>query len=225
MLNNEMLGIIENFRKTGWMPEPEAKRLFAMACMDVPKYIWAHEPDEFIRFAGLCGYPVVAKVVSPRVIHKSDVGGVIVGIDSDEGLESAFQTLKMLDGFDGILVEEMVGGRELIIGAKIDYQFGPVILLGIGGTGVEIYQDVTMRMAPINRNDVASMIDSLKGRNILRGYRGGEPINMEALTDLLIRFSSLVIDLESHIQSIDLNPVLCSRDRCIIADARIILNE
>ena len=225
MLNNEMLRIIESFKRTGWIPEPEAKRLFAMACLDVPKYIWAHEPDEFIRFAGRCGYPVVAKVVSPRVVHKSDVGGVIVGIDSDEGLVSAFQTLKMLDGFDGMLVEEMVRGRELIVGAKIDYQFGPVILLGIGGTGVEIYQDVTMRMAPINRNDVISMIDSLKGRNILRGYRGSEPVNIEALTDLLIRFSELVIDLESHIQSIDLNPVLCSGDRCIIADARIILNE
>jgi acetate---CoA ligase (ADP-forming) subunit beta len=225
MLKKDMIKIIDNFKKTGWIPEPEAKRLFAMAGLDVPKYIWAHEPDESIRFAGRCGYPVVAKVVSSRVIHKSDVGGVIVGIDSDEGLESAFQALKILDGFDGMLVEEMVRGLELIIGAKIDYQFGPVILLGIGGTGVEIYQDVTMRMAPITRNDVVSMIDSLKGRNILRGYRGGEAVNIEALTDLLIRFSTLVIDLESHIQSIDLNPVICSRDRCIIADARIILND
>jgi acetate---CoA ligase (ADP-forming) subunit beta len=225
MLNNEMLMIIESFKRTGWIPEPEAKRLFTMACLDVPKYIWAHEKDEFTRFASRCGYPVVAKVVSPRVIHKSDVGGVIVGIDSDEGLERAFQTMKMLDGFDGMLVEEMVAGRELIIGAKIDYQFGPVVLLGIGGTSVEIYQDVTMRMAPIAGDDVKSMIDSLKGRDILKGYRGGEPVNMEALTDLLIRFSTLVIDLESHIQSIDLNPVICSRDRCIIADARIILND
>jgi len=225
MLNNEMRMIIESFKRTGWIPEPEAKRLFAMACLDVPRYIWAHEKDEFIRFAGRCGYPVVAKVVSPRVVHKSDVGGVIVGIDSDEGLESAFQTMKLLDGFDGMLVEEMVTGKELIIGAKIDYQFGPVILLGIGGTGVEIYQDVTMRMAPIDGNDVKLMIDSLKGRDILKGYRGGEPVNLEALTDLLVRFSGLVIDLEGHIQSIDLNPVICSRDRCIIADARIILND
>jgi len=225
MLNNEMRMIIESFKRTGWIPEPEAKRLFAMACLDVPRYIWAHEKDEFIRFAGRCGYPVVAKVVSPRVVHKSDVGGVIVGIDSDEGLESAFQTMKQLDGFDGMLVEEMVTGKELIIGAKIDYQFGPVILLGIGGTGVEIYQDVTMRMAPIDGNDVKLMIDSLKGRDILKGYRGGEPVNLEALTDLLVRFSGLVIDLEGHIQSIDLNPVICSRDRCIIADARIILND
>ena len=225
MLNKDMLEIIDSFKRTGWIPEPEAKRLFAMACMDVPRYIWAHEPDEFIRFAGRCGYPVVAKVVSPRVIHKSDVGGVIVGIDSDEGLIRAFQTMRTLDGFDGMLVEEMVrGGRELIVGAKIDYQFGPVILLGIGGTGVEIYKDVTMRMAPIDRNDILSMVDSLKGRDILMGYRGGEPVNIEALADLLIRFSSLVIDLETHIQSIDLNPVLCSPDRCIIADARIILN-
>jgi acetate---CoA ligase (ADP-forming) subunit beta len=224
MLNNDMVNIIESFKRTGWIPEPEAKRLFSMACMDVPNFIWAHDQDECIRFAVRCGYPVVAKVVSPRVIHKSDVGGVVVGIDSDEGLKKAFQNMKKLDGFEGMLVEEMVKGKELIIGAKIDYQFGPVILLGIGGTGVEIYQDVTMRMAPITGDDVKSMVESLKGRDILKGYRGGEPVNLEALADLLVKFSSLVIDLEGHIQSIDLNPVICSGDRCIIADARIILN-
>ena len=220
-----MKKIVDNFKKTGWAPEPEAKRLFAMAGLDVPNYICAHTPDEAVKFACQTGYPVVAKVVSPRIIHKSDVGGVIVGIDSDERLENAYQTLKGLDGFDCMLVEEMARGQELIIGAKIDYQFGPVILLGIGGTGVEIYQDVTMRMAPLNDNDVISMIDSLKGRSLLKGFRGGAPVNIDVLTKLLIKFSSLIIDLESHIQSIDLNPVICSRDRCIIADARIILSD
>jgi succinyl-CoA synthetase beta subunit len=225
MLNNEIIKIIDSFKKQGWIPEPEAKRLFKMAGLDVPGYVWAHTPEEAITFAGITGYPVVAKVVSPRVIHKSDVGGVIVGIDSDEGLEKAYRTFKKLDGFDGMLVEEMVKGQELIIGAKIDYQFGPVILLGIGGTGVEIYQDVTMRMSPVAENDVISMIDSLKGRNILKGFRGGTPVNIKALTGLLTGFSSLINDLEGYIQSIDLNPVMCSADRCIIADARIMLND
>jgi acetate---CoA ligase (ADP-forming) subunit beta len=225
MLNKEMIKIIESFKKAGWMPEPEAKRLFSMAGLDVPKCIWAHALDESINFAGRNGYPVVAKVVSPRIIHKSDVGGVVVGIDSEEKLKKAYHAFKELDGFDGMLVEEMVKGQELIVGAKIDYQFGPVLLLGIGGTGVEIYQDVTMRMAPIDKNDIVSMIDSLKGRDILRGFRGGAPVNVKALTELLTGFSSLIIDLESHIQSIDLNPVICSRDRCIIADARIILSD
>jgi len=224
MLNKEMIKIVGNFKKTGWVPEPEAKRLFAMAGLDVPKFIWAHMPEEAVRFADQAGYPVVAKVVSPRIIHKSVVGGVITGIDTKDELEKAYHAFSKLDGFDGMLVEETATGQELIAGAKIDYQFGPVILLGIGGTGVEIYQDIAIRMTPIDKNDVISMIDSLKGRNILKGFRGGEPVNINALTALLSGFSSLVTDLEDHIRSIDLNPVICSGERCVIADARIILN-
>jgi acetate---CoA ligase (ADP-forming) subunit beta len=223
MLNNEIIDIIDKFRDIGWIPEPEAKRFFRTAGLNVPEYYWAHTPDEAIEFAHRTGYPVVAKVVSPAIIHKSDVGGVIVGINSDERLQKSFNTFKALDGFDGMLVEEMVSGRELIIGAKIDYQFGPVVLLGIGGTGVEVYQDVTMRMTPITEKDVMSMIQSLKGKELITGFRGGEAVNVKNLTALITGFSSLVTQIEDRIQSIDLNPVICSRDRCIIADARIIL--
>lgn len=225
MLNQEIIKIIDSFQKTGWIPEPEAKRLFATAGLSVPRYFWAHKREEAVKFAFSTGYPVVAKVVSSRIIHKSDVGGVITGIDSDRKLEDAYCIFEKLDGFDGMLVEETARGQELIIGAKIDFQFGPVILMGIGGTGVEIYQDIAMRMAPINKNDVISMIDSLKGRDILRGFRGSEPVDIRALTELMTGFSSLIMDLESHIQSIDLNPVICSGERCVIADARIILKD
>lgn len=223
MLNNEIISIIDNFKKIGWVPEPEAKRLFRMAGLNVPEYVWAHTPDEAIEFARRTGYPVVAKVVSPAVIHKSDVGGVIVGVNSDEKLDKAFNAFNALDGFDGMLVEEMVYGRELIIGAKIDYQFGPVVLLGIGGTGVEIYQDVTMRMAPVTEKDVMAMIESLKGKGLIMGFRGSEPVNIKDLTEMITGFSSLVTAIEDRIESIDLNPVLCSGERCVIADARIIL--
>jgi acetate---CoA ligase (ADP-forming) subunit beta len=223
MLNKEIISIIENFKNLGWVLEPEAKRLFSAAGLSVPEYVWARTPDEAVEFAHQTGYPVVAKVVSPAVIHKSDVGGVIVGINSDGELGKAFNAFKALDGFDGMLVEEMVSGRELIIGAKIDYQFGPVVLLGIGGTGVEVYQDVTMRMTPITGKDVTSMIESLKGKGLITGFRGSEPVNIKGLTDMITGFSSLVTDLEDQIQSIDLNPVICSGKRCVIADARIIL--
>jgi acetate---CoA ligase (ADP-forming) subunit beta len=225
MLNNEIIDIIDKFRDIGWIPEPEAKRLFRTAGLSVPEYVWARTPDEAIEFAHQTGYPVVAKVVSPAIIHKSDVGGVIVGINSDGRLEKAFNTFKALDGFDGMLVEEMVSGRELIIGAKIDYQFGPVVLLGIGGTGVEVYQDVTMRMTPITEKDVMSMIQSLKGKELITGFRGNEPVSVKGLTDMIMGFSSLITAVEERIESIDLNPVICSRDRCIIADARIILDH
>jgi acetate---CoA ligase (ADP-forming) subunit beta len=225
MLNNEIISIVDMFKAIGWAPEPEAKRLFQTAGLSVPKFSWAHTHEEAIESARRIGYPVVAKVVSPSVIHKSDVGGVIVGITSDERLTQAFDTFKALDGFDGMLVEEMAGGMELIIGAKIDYQFGPVILLGIGGTGVEIYQDVTMRMTPVTESDVLSMIESLKGRRLITGFRGSDAANIKELTSLIMDFSSLVMEIEDRIQSIDLNPVLCSGKGCVIADARIILNK
>jgi succinyl-CoA synthetase beta subunit len=224
MLNNEIIKIINSCKKIGWVPEPEAIRIFQIAGLDVPKYIWAHTIGEAVEFTSRSGYPVVAKIISPQVTHKSDAGGVIVGIETDKKLEEAFYRFKSLDGFGGMIVEEMARGQELIIGAKIDYQFGPVILLGIGGTVVEIYQDITIRMSPINEDDVISMINSLKGKDMITGLRGGESVNIRRLKDLMMRFSSLVIHLERDIQSIDLNPVICSRDRCIIVDARIILS-
>jgi len=118
----------------------------------------------------------------------------------------------------------MVEGIELIVGAKVDHQFGPVILLGIGGTSAEIYRDTILRMAPINHGDIESMVRGLKAHRLLEGYRGSQPINLEELTRLMILFSNLVMNLEPHIESIDLNPVICSSKRCVVADARIILN-
>jgi acyl-CoA synthetase (NDP forming) len=122
-----------------------------------------------------------------------------------------------------VLVEEMISGVELMVGAKIDYQFGPIILLGMGGTGVEIYRDIALRMAPLRPGDVESMIRGLKARPLLEGYRGSEPISLSELTRLVVTFSDLVMDLEDFIESIDLNPVMCSSTKCIVADARIML--
>jgi acetate---CoA ligase (ADP-forming) subunit beta len=148
---------------------------------------------------------------------------VVVGIREDDGVRSAFRRLRKLPDFARLLVEEMVPGVELIVGAKIDYQFGPVVLLGMGGTGVEIYQDATLRMAPLEEKDVASMIRGLKAHVLLEGYRGAEPVNLPDLTRLLLTFSELAVDLQDHVESIDLNPVKCSAEKCIIADARIML--
>jgi acyl-CoA synthetase (NDP forming) len=122
-------------------------------------------------------------------------------------------------------VEEMVSGTELIVGAKIDYQFGPVILLGIGGTGVEIYQDTTLRMAPLNQQDVDYMINGLKAGQLIKGYRGSEPVNLPALSSLIMTFSALVMEIEKSIESIDLNPVMCNAKRCVVADARIMIGD
>jgi acyl-CoA synthetase (NDP forming) len=120
-------------------------------------------------------------------------------------------------------VEELLSGVELILGAKRDYQFGPVMLLGIGGTGVEIYKDVTLRMVPLEERDVESMVRSLQGHALIEGYRGFAPVNIEKLNHLLLTFSELIMDLEETIESIDLNPVMCTPNKCIVADARIML--
>ena len=119
----------------------------------------------------------------------------------------------------------MLSGHELIVGAKIDYQFGPVILLGIGGTGVEIYQDTVIRMAPLRERDVPAMLGCLRGGRLLTSHRGLPGVSIPRLTEMMLRFSALVMDLGDRIESIDLNPVFCSAERCVVADARIILTN
>lgn len=223
MLTAEMQAILEAAEATGWILEPDAKRLLFLAGMTVPNYIVAQTSAEAVAAAEQIGYPVVAKVVSPAIVHKSDVGGVIVGIQNTEQLKQVFDKVSVLQGFSGLLVEEMLPGVELIVGATMDYQFGPVILLGIGGTGVEIYQDTVIRMAPITGRDIHEMLTCLKGQDLIKGHRGAEPVDIPELTRQMLSFSELVMDLGDHMTSIDLNPVKCTGNRCVVADARIML--
>ncbi len=223
MVDKQIGKIIEDFREAGWVMEPEAKRIFSIAGLEVPRYTLAETSADAVSFAGQIGFPVVAKVVSPEVIHKTDVSGVEVGIETPEKLEEAFARFSGIKGFRGMLVEQMLEGTEMIVGAKTDSQFGPVILLGIGGVGVEIYKDSSIRMAPLGENDVKSMVSELKARQLLEGFRGSEPVNMEKLAGLVIRFSELAVQLREKFESIDLNPVICTSRDCVIADARIIL--
>jgi len=225
MLRREIVEILSSSKTTGWVLEPEAKRLLSSVGMDTPRFIWAKKADQAIRFAEEIGYPVVAKIVSPKVLHKSERDGVVTNIHSSDTLIKTFNRFCQFEEFTGMLVEEMVTGIELIVGAKIDFQFGPVILLGIGGTGVEIYRDIVLRMAPLGPRDIESMTKCLKAHQILEGYRGSKPISLIELNRLLIAFSGLVMDLEGSIESIDLNPVICSSERCVVADARIILKK
>lgn len=223
MLTTAAEEILLAYQSQGWVLEPETKRLLSLAGLPVPRYVWAKTAAEAGLFASKIGFPVVAKVVSAAIVHKSDQGGVVVGIANPEQLAEVFARFALLPGFAGVLVEEMITGLELIIGAKIDWQFGPVILLGMGGTRAEIYKDVTLRMAPLNEVCIGTMIKTLRAHRLLEGYRGEAPINLEALTRLMVQFSQLVMDLEERIDSIDLNPVLCDSKRCVIADARIML--
>ena len=223
MLTKNMRRIIDKSRKAGWILEPDAKRLLSLAGLTVSNFALAASASEAAAAAQKIGYPVVAKVVSPQIIHKSEVDGVVVGVGDTPRLTDIFKKFSALQGFAGMLVEEMLPGLELIVGAKVDFQFGPVILMGIGGTGVEVYQDTVIRMAPIVEKDVHEMMAGLKGARLVNGYRGAEPISVPALIRLMLAFSALVMDLENDIESIDLNPVKCTGSRCVVADARIML--
>jgi acyl-CoA synthetase (NDP forming) len=225
MLNQDMQDIIRRAKKDGWVLEPEAKRMLNLAGIPVPDFRWVAALPEALAAAEDIGYPVVAKIVSPAIVHKSEVNGVAVGLEDADALTDVFRGFSRLEGFAGVLIEPLVLGVELIIGAKIDHQFGPIILLGIGGTGVEIYQDTALRMAPILDSDVSSMVESLKGARLLKGYRGAEPIDMPALIRLVHHFSVLVLDLADRIDSIDLNPVKCTGTTCVVVDARIMLAD
>lgn len=224
MLTEDMRTIIDGARDDGWILEPDAKRLLSLAGLTVPDFVLAGSAADAVAAARQIGYPVVAKVVSAQILHKSEAGGVVVGVPDASHLTRIFKKFSALEGFAGLLVEEMLPGIELIVGAKVDLHFGPVILLGIGGTGVEIYQDTAIRMAPITEKDVRAMAAGLKGARLLNGYRGAEPISFPALSRLMVAFSTLAMDLENEIESIDLNPVKCTGNRCVVADARIVLN-
>jgi succinyl-CoA synthetase beta subunit len=223
MLKKGIKQTLDAARDSGWVLEPDAKTILHSYGIDVPQFTWARSPEEALEFVREYGFPVVAKVVSPLILHKSEAGGVITGIVNDELLKEAFQKFSQLEGFAGMLVEKMLSGLELMAGAKVDYQFGPVILFGMGGTEVEIYRDTVLRMAPLSERDVPAMMSNLKARPLLEGYRGSKPIDVEALTRTLLGFSDLVMDIQEFIESIDLNPVLCSAEKCIVADARIML--
>jgi hypothetical protein len=223
MLSAEAEKIMAAARPHGWVLEPEALRLLETAGVPVPRFAWARSPAEALEAAAAIGYPVAAKVVSAQIMHKSDVQGVEPGIADGGRLAAVYERFSRLPGFEGAVVAEMLSGHELIVGAKVDFQFGPVILLGVGGTAVEIYKDTTTRMAPLQARDVASMLGCLRGGLLFTGHRGAAAVDLAQLTEMVLRFSDLVMALGDRIDSIDLNPVFCSAQRCVVADARIVL--
>lgn len=225
MLVENSKKIIEKSRSLGWVLEPDAKALMQLQGFDIPDFILTRSFETAEKFLKRSNGPVVAKAVSKKILHKTEAQAVVTGICSGDHLKSEMERLQKLDGCQTLLIEQMVHGLELIIGAKNDFQFGPVVVLGIGGTSVEIYNDTAVRMAPLNPHDILSMKESLKAKDLISGYRGGEGVNMKALTQLMINFSCLIMELENDFESMDLNPVMCTKDRCVIADARIILNK
>jgi acyl-CoA synthetase (NDP forming) len=185
-------------------------------------YALAKTEKEAEQIAQKLGYPVVLKVVSEEIEHKTDFGGVKVGIKNKETLKLAYDEIVESTKkykIDGILVQKMARkGIELIVGGKKDPQFGHMIILGLGGIYVEIFRDVTARICPINKKDIDEMVGELKSHPILIGARGKKPINMPALTSLLLKTSQFM--QKEDIKEMDLNPVVFDSKGCDIIDVR-----
>jgi hypothetical protein len=225
MLDKQDNLIIANSKGRGFVLEPSAKQIMANQGFDIPNFVLTDSLKVASDFLKLSSGPVVAKAVSEKILHKTEFNAVVTHISDEKTLEREMKRLKTLDGCEQVLVEEMITGLEIIIGAKNDFQFGPVIVLGLGGTAVEIYNDTAIRMAPLKLGDVYAMVDSLKAKKLFKGYRKTPGVNMDLLEKLVVRFSHLLMEMEEGFESIDLNPVICTKDRCVIADARIMLHR
>jgi acyl-CoA synthetase (NDP forming) len=197
----------------------------------VPKEGVATSAVDASKMAGSMGFPVVMKIVSPEILHKTEAGGVIVGVKSaDEAATAYEQIVANAKKYDpkatilGVQVQQMIkGGQEVIVGAMTDASFGKLVAFGMGGVLVEVLKDVTFRLAPATRDDAASMLDSIQAAEMLKGVRGGKPVNREALQDVIVRVSQLVADFP-EISELDLNPVFASETGAIAADVRIVVD-
>ncbi len=203
------------------MNEYEAKKMLASYGIKVPKGELVKNIEDIASIK--LKYPLVAKVSSDKILHKTDVGGVILGINNREELGAAVKNL--LEKFDEpVLVEEMLeGGIEVIIGVTKDPTFGHAIMFGLGGIFTEVFRDVTFRVLPINRMDAQWMLGEIKGRKLLEGYRGMK-VDREALIDLLLRVSKFVEE-NPKIEGMDLNPVLLMEKGYAVLDAKIIMER
>jgi acyl-CoA synthetase (NDP forming) len=203
------------------MNEYEAKKMLKRYGINVPR---GELIEDLSQLKSLdLSYPLVAKVASENILHKTDVGGVILGISDGEELRSSVE--KLMNKFKApVLVEEMLKGEiEVIIGVLRDPSFGHAIMFGLGGIFTEIFKDVTFRVIPINRKDAESMLEDIKGRKILEGYRGIR-VDRESLIDLLLKVSKFV-ERNPQIEGMDLNPVLLMEDGYAVLDAKIIIKR
>jgi acetyl coenzyme A synthetase (ADP forming)-like protein len=219
----------------GSLTEIEAKKVFAAYGLPVAETNLAKSEDEAVELATKTGFPIVMKVVSPDIIHKSDAGGVKVNIKDAAGIRSAYQTItknclayKPNADIRGIAVQEMAPlGTEVIVGSINDPTFGPTIMFGLGGIFVEVLKDVTFRVAPVNKELVAQMINEIHSVAILAGARGEAPRDRAALEDLLCRYAGMVYDLCDEVAETDANPVLVygEGEGLMVVDARVILKK
>jgi acetyl coenzyme A synthetase (ADP forming)-like protein len=208
---------------------PEGKEVCDAYGIPVPKEGVANSAADAAKLASGMGFPVVMKIVSPEILHKTEAGGVIVGVRSAQDAEAAFATIMgNAAKYDakatllGVQVQQMLsGGQEVIVGAVTDPSFGKLVAFGLGGVLVEVMKDITFRLAPATREDALSMLDGVQAAEMLKGVRGADPVNREALATLIEKVSQLVSDFP-EISEMDLNPVFATKNGATAADVRIV---
>lgn len=231
------LDIIANVRAAGrtGLTEVESKNIFKAYGLPIVHADLATSEDEAVILAESYGYPIVMKIVSPDILHKSDAGGVKVNINSEAEIREAYHTIltnakayKPDAEIHGILVQEMAPwGTETIVGSVNDVTFGPTVMFGLGGIFVEILKDVVFRVAPISDMEASMMLDAIRGAPVLDGVRGEAPRDKKALAEVLSKYAYMISDLGEHIQESDANPILVYEEGkgVKIVDARIILKD
>ena len=226
--------IIQNARTHGrtLLTELESKQVLSLYGIPTVETRSAITEDEAVKLASEIGFPVVLKIFSETITHKTDVGGVKLNLPDDAAVRAAYRAIKSsvvekagLDQFSGVTVQPMVklDGYELILGSSVDPQFGPVVLFGSGGQLVEVYRDRALALPPLNTTLAQRMMEQTQIFTALKGVRGRKPVNMAALEQLLVRFSQLVVE-QRWIAEIDINPLLASPERLLALDARIVLH-
>lgn len=210
--------------------EPEAKALVAAWGIPVPRAVRIEGLPEVVEGIPALRPPLVLKVVSPDILHKRDVGGVVTGIKDAEELRIAVMELQASLAvhapgarLDGFLVEEMMpAGIELLLGGLRDPQFGPAVVFGTGGFAVELVKDVSFRLAPLTRAEALAMMQEIKSYPLLTGFRGSKPVDLEAIAAAVIAVGEILLELE-EIQELDINPLIVSEAGVVAVDARVVL--
>ena len=226
--------IIDKARSEGRvvLTEVESKEFLKSAGISIIDTKLATSREEAISISRQLGFPVVLKIASPDIVHKSDDGGVKLGLETAEGVGEAYdQILGAIRKkhpkakIQGVAVQKMARpGVEVIIGMSKDDQFGPVLMFGLGGVLVEVLKDVSFRIVPLSRRDAAEMIREIKGHPLLEGYRGQQAVDIPRLEKLLLKVSDFV-EKHPEIRELDLNPVFAYSDGAIAVDARVILEK
>ncbi|NYT37269.1 CoA-binding protein [Allopusillimonas soli] len=212
------------------LTEREAKQVLKRYGVPVVEDRLVQSADAAAASATELGYPVVMKVESPDILHKTDAGVVRLNLENEQDVRAAFEAIMEnarrvtpMPRIQGVLVQPMVrAGTEIMVGAKIDPLFGPVIVVGLGGIMVELLKDTVLELAPVNHGEALGMLGRLKGKAALGGFRGSEPVDLDGLADIVCRLSELVSDQQSRISEMDVNPLICSGGKIMAVDALIV---